>query len=71
MLCVVQITIFKPEKSHGKLVEINARKILINKSNSLAVWDDRVTLTLVSWQIIGANGSGDSVGNMTHKLMIE
>ena len=56
MLCIIQIAIFKREKSHDKLVKINTRKVLIHKPNNLAVWDDGVTLTLVDWQVVGANG---------------
>lgn len=71
MLCAVQVTILKHEKSHDKLVKINTRKVLIHKPNNLAVWDDGVTLALVGWQIISANGSGDTVGNRVNKLRIE
>ena len=51
--------------------EINAMKILIRKANKLTFLNGGIVLALVSWQIIGANGGGDSVGNMTHKLRIE
>ena len=67
MLCVVQITILKHEKAHDKLVEINAMKILINKSNSLSLLDSGVALTLVSWQIISANGFGNATDGSVHK----
>ena len=70
MFCAVQITILKHEKSHDKLIKINARKIFINKSNSLAVWDDRVTLTLVGWQVVGANSDGDFISS-SHDTRIE
>ena len=71
MFCTVQITVLKHKKSHDKLIKINTRKILINKPHNLAVWDDGVTLTLVGWQVVGANGSGDTMGNRVHKLRIE
>ena len=69
MLCTVQITILKHEKSHNKLIKINTRKILIYKLNNLAVWDSGVTLALVGWQVVGANCNGEVTGNI-HKLSI-
>ena len=70
MLCAVQVTVLKYKKSHDKLVKINARKILIYKPNNLAVGDDRVTLALVGWQIVGANGDGDFISR-SHNTRIE
>jgi len=70
VLCVVQITILKHEKAHDKLVEINARKILVCKANKFAFLNGGIALALVSWQIIGANRFGDAMRDVVYGLMI-